>query len=136
MINGLMINAGMLFVSSRRLIYGGHVIALGLTGKFVHCQVRANETSLQDKRQFSNRNRAVLLNVQSPHKLWSTLKSAVFGTRLSLPLLVSEGGGQVCESVDKADLLSDHFDSKHSREAVDQSLTHHLSPSLITFAVR
>ena len=29
------------------------------------------------------------------------------------------GGGQVCESVGKADLLSDHFDSKRSRKAVD-----------------
>ena len=30
---GLMINAGMLLASSRRLIFGGPVIALGLTGK-------------------------------------------------------------------------------------------------------
>ena len=40
-----------------------------------------------------------------------TLKSAVFGSSTSLPPLVSEGGGLVCESVGKADLLSDHFDS-------------------------
>ena len=38
---GLMINAGVLLASSRRLIFGGPMIALGLTGKFVHCQVRA-----------------------------------------------------------------------------------------------
>ena len=30
----------------------------------------------------------------------------------------------------KADLLSDHFDSKQSREAVDLQLTCHPSPSL------
>ena len=36
----------------------------------------------------------------------------------------------------KADLLSDHFDSKQSREAVDLPLTCHPSPSLKTFAVR
>ena len=41
----------------------------------------------------------------------------------SSPLLVSEGGGLVCESVDKANLLSDHFESKQSREAVDPQLT-------------
>ena len=52
----------------------------------------------------------------------------------SLPLLVSEGGGLVCESVGKADLLWDHFDSKQSREAVDLPLTCHPSPSLTTFA--
>ena len=30
---GLMINEGMLLTSNRRLIFGGPVIALGLTGK-------------------------------------------------------------------------------------------------------
>ena len=48
--------------------------------EFVRCQVRANETYLEAKRQFSDRNRDVLTNVQSPHKWWSTLKSAVFGS--------------------------------------------------------
>ena len=80
--------------------------------------------------------RDVLINVQSPHKWWSTLKSAVFGSSSSLPPLISEGGGLVCESVGKADLLSDHFDSKQSREAVDLPLTCHPSPSLTTFVFR
>ena len=75
------------------------------------------------------------MNVQSPHKWWSTLKSAVFGSSSSLPPLVSEGGGLVCKSVGEADMLSDHFDSKQSTEAVDP-LTCHLSPSLTTFAFR
>ena len=88
------------------------------------------------KRQFSDRNRDVLMNVQSPHKWWSTRKSAVFGSSSSLPPLVSEGGGLRCELVGKADLLSDHFDSKQSREAVDLLLTCHPSPSLTTFAFR
>ena len=51
------------------------------------------------------------MNVQSPHKWWPTLESAVFVTSSSLPPLVNEGGGLVCESVGKADLLSVHFDS-------------------------
>ena len=88
--------------------------------EFVQCQVRANETYPQAtghratdaKHQFSVRNNDALMNVQSPHKLWSTLKSAVFGSSSSLPPLVGPGGGLVCESVGKADLLSDHFDSK------------------------
>ena len=53
-----------------------------------------------------------------------------------MPPLVSGGGGLVCESVGKADLLSDHFDSKQSREAVDLPLTCHPSPSLTTFTFR
>ena len=76
------------------------------------------------------------MNVQSPHKWWSTLKSAVFGSSSSLPPLVGPDGGLVCESVGKADLLSDHFDSKQSRESVDLLVTCHPSPSLITFAFR
>ena len=59
------------------------------------------------------------MNVQSPHKWWSALKSAVFGPSLTLSPLGSEDGGLVCESVGKAYLLSDHFDSKQSMEAVD-----------------
>ena len=59
----------------------------------------------------------------------------MFGSS-SLPLLVSHGGGLVCESVGKDDLLPDHFDSKQSREAVDLPLTCHPSPSLTTFAFR
>ena len=36
--------------------------------EFVRCQVRANETYLEAKCQFNDRNMAVLMNVQSPHK--------------------------------------------------------------------
>ena len=98
--------------------------------------MRANETYSEAKSQFTDRKRDVLLNVQSPHKWWSTLRSAVFGSSSSLPPLVSEGGGLVCESVGKAGLLGDHFDSKQSSEAVDLPLTCHPSPSLTTFAFR
>ena len=93
-----------------------------------------HETYSEAKRQFSDRNRDVLLNVQSPHKWWSTFKSVVFGSSSSLPPLLNEGGGLVCESDGKADVLSDHFDSKQSRKAVDLPLTRHPSPSLTTFA--
>ena len=82
--------------------------------EFVCCQVRSNETYSEAKCQFGDRNRDVLMNVLSPHQWWSTLKSAVFGSSSALPPLVSEGGGLVCESIGKADLLSDHFDSKQS----------------------
>ena len=59
----VMINAGMLLASSRRLIFGGPVIALVLTGRdLFRCQVRTNETYSEAKRQFSDGNRAVLMN--------------------------------------------------------------------------
>ena len=109
--------------------------------EFVRCQVRANETYSEAERQFNDRSRDVLMNVQSTHMWWSTLKSAVFGSSSSLPPLVSEGGGLVCESVGKADLLSDQFDSKLSREAVDLPLPCHtpllcFAPPLLSGRVR
>ena len=45
--------------------------------EFVCCKVRANESYSEAKRQFSARNRDVLMNAQSPHKWWSTLKSSL-----------------------------------------------------------
>ena len=42
----------------------------------------------------------------------------------------------MCESVGNADLLSDQFNSKQSRESFDLPLTYHPSPSLTTFAFR
>ena len=63
------------------------------------------------------------MNAQSPHQWWSTLKSAAF----ELPPLVGRGGRLVCESVGKADLLSDHFNIKQSRGSVDLSLISHAS---------
>ena len=98
--------------------------------------MRANETYSEAKRQFSARNKEVLMNAQSPLKWWSTLKSAIFGLSSSLPPLLGEGGEQVCESVDKADLLSDQFDGNQSRKSVDLPLTCHPSPRLISFALR
>ena len=97
--------------------------------EFFQCHVRANETYWEAKRQFSARNRVVLMNAQSPHKWWSSLKSAVFSLSSSLPPLVGGGVGLVCELVGKAYLLSCNFDGMLSRESVDLPLTCNLSPS-------
>ena len=68
------------------------------------------------------------MNAQSPHKWWSTLKSAVLGSSLF--------GRLVCESIGKADLPLDHFDSKQSSGSFDLPLTCHPSNSLITISFR
>ena len=66
------------------------------------------------------------------------MKSAVFGSSSdsSLPPLIGAGGGLVCESVGKADMLPAHFDGKQSRDPVDLPSTCHPSPSHTTFAIR
>ena len=60
----------------------------------------------------------------------------MFGLSSSLPPPGGEGGGLVCESVGKADLLSDHFDGKQSWESVDLLLTCHLSLRPTSFVFR
>ena len=106
--------------------------------EFVHYQRRANDVYAGAMSQFSVRSRDVLMHAQCPHKWWSTVKSAVFGSSSdsSLPPLIRAGDGLVCESVGKADMLSANFDEKQSRDAVDLPSTCHPSPSLTTFAFR
>ena len=53
-----------------------------------------------------------------------------------MPPLVGGVARLLCESVGKADLQSDHFDSKQSMESDNMPLTCHPSPSLTTFAFR
>ena len=73
----------------------------------------AKAVYVEAMRQFSVRRRDVLMNAQCPHKWWSALKLAVFGSNLDSSLrLVRAGGGLVCESVGKADMLSAPFGGK------------------------
>ena len=58
------------------------------------------------------------------------------GSDSSLPPLIGEGGGLVCESIGKANMLSAHFDGKQSRDPVDLPPTCHPSLSLTTVAFR
>ena len=53
--------------------------------------------------------------------------SQVCYVRVELASTCLWGGILVSEFVGKADLLSDHFDSKQCRESVDQQLMHLLS---------
>ena len=66
---GLMINAGMLLASNgeAHLSWTRDPSQVNWE-EFVGCQVRANETYSEAKHQLSDRNRDVLMNVQSPHK--------------------------------------------------------------------
>ena len=41
--------------------------------EFVHCQEIANETYSEDQCEFSDRNKDILMKVNSPHQWWSTL---------------------------------------------------------------
>ncbi|KAK3878686.1 hypothetical protein Pcinc_016694 [Petrolisthes cinctipes] len=66
----------------------------------------ANGVYVEAEQQFNNGARDVSLNARSPHKWWSTLKSAVFGSDSSLPPLVGDGGSLVYEPGDPSLPLS------------------------------
>ena len=97
--------------------------------EFVHFQRRANAVYQEAMHKFSDRSRDVLMNAHCPHKWWSTLKSAVFGSRSdsSLPPLIGKGGGLACESVGKADMPSALL--KESSPGI-QTICHPLAISL------
>ena len=66
------------------------------------------------------------------------MKSAVVGSGSDsfLPPPIGAGGGLVCESVGKAEMLSANFDGEQSRDRVDLPSTCHPSSCLTTFAFR
>ena len=70
------------------------------------------------ERDHRARARETMLMTNNSHKWWSTLKSAVFGARSTIPPLVGNGGALVSDSASKADLFLRHFDEKQSREDV------------------
>ena len=75
-------NASVHLTSSMRLICGGQVIALRLTGKGL--LMRVNETYSEAKRQFNVRNQDVLVNaVSALISHGPLLKSAVFISSVS-----------------------------------------------------
>ena len=82
------------------------MITIGLINmeEFVHCQVRANKTHSEVRREFSVGNRDVLMNAQSPHTVSGgpLFNSEMFGSNSSLTPLVVGGGGLVCKFVGKA----------------------------------
>ena len=104
--------------------------------EFVICQLRANETTRRASISLVLETWLFLLMPRLIVKWWSILKSALFGFSSSLLPHVGGGGGLVCESVSKSDLLSVHFNNKQFRESVDLPLTWQPSPRLTTFAVR
>ena len=121
---GLMINAGMTGLKQEAHLRWSRDHSRVNSDEFVHCQVRANETYLEAKCQFSDRHMDVHMNAQCPisgGKLLSLRCSA--RVRRSFPPLVGGSGGLVCETVGKAHLLSDHFYGKQSRESIYLPLT-------------
>ena len=132
-----MINAGMLFgLKQEAYLRWTRDRSRVNWEEFVRYQVRANETYSEANRQFSDRNSDVLMNVQSHHKCWSTLKSRC-SARVHHCLRWLERVVDWCVSrLVRLICCRIILNSKQSREAVNLPLTCHPSPSITTFAFR
>ena len=85
---------------------------------YLRTRAESQQVYSDAKESHCNRARDELNSSASAHKWWETLKGTLFGSVPSLPALVSPGGRLVYTPVEKADLLSSHFDSKQSRASI------------------
>ena len=67
-------------------------------------------------REYNEPIKETLRGSTQPHKWWSTLKSALFGSESSVPALLKPSGSVTHCPKEKAVLLADVFDSKQSSE--------------------
>ena len=104
--------------------------------QFVDSQREANECYARAQRNFNVRCRGKLNESTNPHKWWQTLKDTVFGKCSTSPPLTRPGGEIVTHPREKADLLSNFFDSKQSRDVVDLPATCYIEPALTSIAFR
>ena len=103
---------------------------------FVHSQREANACYARVRREYFARCKEKLGNSVSSHAWWRTLKESVFGVASSIPPLFRRGGGLAFHPQEKAELLSDVFDGKQSRETLDLPPTCSIRPKLTSFAFR
>ena len=98
---GLIMTSGMRSTLSSRLIFGGLVITLGGLVITLGGLVITNVAYAEAGNQFSVRTWDYLMNAQCPHKWWSTLKSAVFGSIFYSPLPLFDQNFRVFWSVNR-----------------------------------
>ena len=77
--------------------------------RFLELRRQSKEIYATAEQDHRARARETMLSTNNSHKWWSTLKSAVFGARSSIPPLVGNGGSLVSDSVGKADLFLKHL---------------------------
>ena len=85
---------------------------------------------------FNARTREQLASATNPHKWWKTLQASLFGSAPTIPPLLSDRGALLGEPIAKANLLSDHFDRKQSRDIVELPATCFPEPRLRSIAFR
>ena len=62
--------------------------------------------------------RDTLIGATNSHKWWSTLKTALFGVDVTVPLLLRHDGSRIYCLKEKAALFDDVFESHHSNDSL------------------
>ena len=104
--------------------------------QFRNRQMLAKRVYAEAERQFHAEARDRLNSATSAHRWWKVLKESVLGVECSLPPLIGPGGGLVSLPREKAELFSEHFDSKQSRRTLELPATCNVQPRLTRFAFR
>ena len=102
------------------------------------CQARGTASRLYAaaKTRYSADCRRNLDDCSSANAWWRTLKGHVFGAESDISPLCSPGGALVSDPAGKAELLSNGFDSKQSRDIVELPQTCHPRPTFCGIAFR
>ena len=79
--------------------------------------------------------RARLSDAQNPHSWWKVLKETLFGKSSDTPPILSNGE-MISHPQQKAELLSQYFDGKQSRDVINLPPTCHPSPKLTSLAFK
>ena len=87
--------------------YWGQFVLTRAETQGVYCAARESQ---------NEQTRNTLKHFTCSHKWWVTLKSSIFGVKLSIPALRGPGGGLVLAPAEKESLLGTQLDSKQCRE--------------------
>lgn len=103
---------------------------------FLVAQRAANRIYQEAEQRYLAETRNRLSEANGSRKWWSVLGESLFGVDSSIPPLLGAGGGLVVDPLEKAELLSRHFDGKQSRVSLDLPATCHPAPEFRSFAFR
>ena len=99
-------------------------------------QRHANVCYAQAQRTHKEDCRGRLSEAQNPHSWWKVLKETLFGKASDTPPISNCDGELVSHPQQKAELLSQHFDSKQSRAVINLPSTCHPCPQLTSLAFK
>ena len=103
---------------------------------YVRLRSIAQRTYNDSEKRYNETVKDTLLGASSPHKWWSTLKSALFGNETTIPPILKPDGSLTHCPKEKATLFADAFDSKQSNIKLSMPSSCFPEPKLTSLAFR